>query len=98
MPVVSQSIMKLMVPVGASTVTWALRTPCTSAMAMASSQAWRAASCSVVGHGIGLGDAVERIAVHVQHVARGGGVGSVAGEGAEPCRDAAPTCGRPRRS
>ena len=43
MPVVSQSIMKPMVPVGASTVAWPLRKPCSVPTAMASSQAPRAA-------------------------------------------------------
>src|SRR6266705_6923616 len=38
MPVVSQSIMKPMVPVGASTVTWELRYPNFSPLARASSQ------------------------------------------------------------
>ena len=37
MPVVSQSIMKLIVPVGASTVAWALRKPCTRPAASTSS-------------------------------------------------------------
>ena len=42
-PVVSQSIMKLIVPVGASTVACALRKPLTSPRSSASSQACRAA-------------------------------------------------------
>ena len=42
-PVVSQSIMKLIVPVGASTVACALRKPATSPRLSASSQDWRAA-------------------------------------------------------
>ncbi len=40
-PVVSQSIMKLIVPVGASTVACALRKPCTSPRFSASSHAFR---------------------------------------------------------
>ena len=43
-PVVSQSIMKLIVPVGASTVACALRKPETSPSSSASSHAWRAAA------------------------------------------------------
>src|SRR5690242_21104436 len=42
-PVVSQSIMKLIVPVGASTVACALRKPLTSPRSSASSHACRAA-------------------------------------------------------
>ena len=49
MPVVSQSIMKPMVPVGASTVTWALRTPDSSASRSASPHAERAAETSSAG-------------------------------------------------
>ena len=41
-PVVSQSIMKLIVPVGARTVACALRKPCTSPISSASSHARRA--------------------------------------------------------
>ena len=44
MPVVSQSMSSPMVPVGASTVAWLLRTPCCSARSQASSQASWAAS------------------------------------------------------
>ena len=44
MPVVSQSIRKLIVPVGASTVAWALRWPCSSPSVTASSQLRRAAA------------------------------------------------------
>ena len=43
MPVVSQSIMKAMVPVGAMTVAWALRMPCLAPISYASSQHSRAA-------------------------------------------------------
>ena len=47
MPVVSQSISRPMVPVGASTVAWLLRTPWTAARSQASSQAsWAASSTS----------------------------------------------------
>jgi len=49
MPVVSQSIIRPMVPVGASTEAWLLRTPNSSPPATASSQAWRAASSSAAG-------------------------------------------------
>src|SRR6266567_2261848 len=48
-PVVSQSIMKPMVPVGASTVTCALRYPKRSPRASASSQLWRLPSSSAEG-------------------------------------------------
>ena len=40
MPVVSQSIMKPMVPVGASTEAWALRKPLASPSFWTSAQAW----------------------------------------------------------
>ena len=47
MPVVSQSIIRPMVPVGASTLAWLLRTPNSSPPATASSQAsWAADSRS----------------------------------------------------
>ena len=49
MPVVSQSIMKLIVPVGASTVAWALRKPCRWPWASTLSQRSRAASCRYFG-------------------------------------------------
>jgi len=45
-PVVSQSITRAIVPVGASTVAWALRKPCFSPSAKAASQAARAAAIS----------------------------------------------------
>ncbi len=48
-PVVSQSIMKLIVPVGASTVACALRYPFTSPRSSASSQACRAAPSRSAG-------------------------------------------------
>ena len=48
-PVVSQSIMKLIVPVGASTVAWAFRKPCTSPRFSASSHDWRAAESRSAG-------------------------------------------------
>src|SRR5205807_173106 len=48
-PVVSQSIMKLIVPVGASTVACALRNPCTSPRLRASSHALRHAVSRSVG-------------------------------------------------
>jgi len=44
MPVVSQSMRNPMVPVGASTVTWELRTPADAARRLASSQPAMAAS------------------------------------------------------
>ena len=50
MPVVSQSIMKLIVPVGASTVACALRKPCTRPAASTSSHTRRAASRKSSGH------------------------------------------------
>jgi hypothetical protein len=48
-PVVSQSIMKLIVPVGASTVACALRYPCTSPRSSASSHAFRQAVSRSLG-------------------------------------------------
>jgi hypothetical protein len=45
MPVVSQSIMKAMVPVGASSVVWALRKPWALPSVSVSSQMSRAARC-----------------------------------------------------
>src|SRR3989442_429771 len=48
-PVVSQSIMKLIVPVGASTVACALRKPCTSPRSRTSSQALRQAASRSAG-------------------------------------------------
>ena len=49
MPVVSQSIMKLIVPVGASTVAWALRKPCRRPPTSTSSQISRAADFKYSG-------------------------------------------------
>ena len=49
MPVVSQSISRPMVPVGASTVAWLLRTPSAAARRQASSQARRAAASRPAG-------------------------------------------------
>ena len=49
MPVVSQSIMKLIVPVGASTVAWALRKPKRRPLTSTSSQSCRAALCRYLG-------------------------------------------------
>ena len=49
MPVVSQSMSRPMVPVGASTVAWLLRTPTAAARPQASSQARRAASARPAG-------------------------------------------------
>ena len=47
MPVVSQSIIRPMVPVGASTEAWELRTPKSAASSQASSQdCWAATSSS----------------------------------------------------
>ena len=48
-PVVSQSIMKPMVPVGASTVACAFRKPCCSPISMTSSQTAFAASSRSLG-------------------------------------------------
>ena len=49
MPVVSQSIMNAMVPVGASTLTWAFRTPYFPPVSMASFHASLAACISLGG-------------------------------------------------
>ncbi len=49
MPVVSQSIMRPMVPVGASTEAWELRTPKSAATSQASSHACWAAPSSSAG-------------------------------------------------
>ncbi len=46
MPVVSQSIMKPMVPVGASTEAWALRKPLASPSFCTSAHAWVASLCT----------------------------------------------------
>ncbi len=46
MPVVSQSIMKPMVPVGASTLAWLLRQPLASPIVLPSSQALTASACT----------------------------------------------------
>ncbi len=48
-PVVSQSIIRPMVPVGARTVAWALRTPCSSAVSTQVSQDSRAAASTLAG-------------------------------------------------
>src|ERR1700738_4037043 len=48
MPVVSQSMTRPIVPVGASTVAWALRKPCCSPSANARSQLRRAAAANSV--------------------------------------------------
>ena len=50
MPVVSQSIIKPIVPVGASTVAWLLRTPCSSPSRTAASHAcWPADDAASAG-------------------------------------------------
>ena len=49
MPVVSQSISRPMVPVGARTLAWLLRTPLTSPSSTAVSQLRRAAPISTLG-------------------------------------------------
>ena len=49
MPVVSQSIMKAIVPVGASTVAWAFLYPCSVPSVTASAQEPRAAESSSEG-------------------------------------------------
>ena len=67
MPVVSQSIIRPMVPVGASTLAWELRTPYSSPSSTASSQALAAAlsSSSGTSAGVDLGDFG---AVHAQDI------------------------------
>ena len=66
MPVVSQSIMKPMVPVGASTVTCEFLKPCFSPSASASSQSPRGHEQFRL-HVFGL-DAAHGIAMHADHV------------------------------
>ena len=80
MPVVSQSMRNEIVPVGASTVAWELRTPWTSASSTALSQASWAAERSSVGTSSSSILATSR-AVHPQHVEHRLGVLVEAGEG-----------------
>ena len=65
MPVVSQSIMKLIVPVGANTVAWALRKPYFSPICNTSSHSFLAACFS--SGGTVVIDRVTRFAVHLHH-------------------------------
>ena len=87
MPVVSQSIIRPIVPVGASTDAWLLRTPNSSPPATASShEAW-AAEQQVGGHQL-LVDARRRVAVQAQHAEHVRLVLGEAGERAHAGRDA----------
>ena len=79
--------MKLIVPVGASTVACALRKPCTSPISSASSQARRAPLEQVVRHRLGVVDVPDRGAVLRDHADHRGPVLLVARVRAHPLGD-----------
>ena len=80
-PVVSQSIRKAMVPVGASTLTWPLRKPDFSPSASTSSQVVSAASSRSSGTGCSV-EPIGGVAVLVHDLQVRLAVHGVAGEGA----------------
>ena len=87
MPVVSQSIMKPMVPVGAITVTWRVAIAAAAARFRKRRPSTPCAPCIHGGRDVMAIDAIDRIAVHADDFEEGLLVDFVAGESAHAVGD-----------